>query len=224
MCWVKEIAVAAQLLYHNIGGMDVDWNKDYSSGSTLLHQINNKDPKSLAIEMKRHDAIAFSTHSDVGAIWQTLYDITLACVTVDRDMGERIGKVAKVCFPSNVGLLWSSLVLQELFSIKDYHSAIAMLVGLNHAKVHTTETWPLSPLIQSDGNWANYRAQWERDPRGVPFRAPYSSKERRREELLRGLHGIAESKKPAEPRKGETSWHTAIISSVVPYLSCFGMS
>lgn len=80
MCWVKEIAVMARLLYKNIGSTHVDWSKDYSSGANLLHQIDSKDLVTLAWGVK----------------WQTICDNVWACVVVDNELGKPLGEFAKV--------------------------------------------------------------------------------------------------------------------------------
>lgn len=145
MCWVRQLAVLAERFQQNICAMDVDWNKNLLSGSTLLRQISCEDLGMLADGIKEEDLTNFrdlrrddfsqveSTYlRGLGVRWQTLSEIARACAVVDSDVAERIGKVVKVRHP------WISIGYQA-----DLVTAVALLARL--------------PIHDSFAHWAPSR-------------------------------------------------------------------
>jgi len=108
MSWVRQLAVLAERFQQNIQTTDVDWNKNFLSDSPLLHQINCEDLVALARGISEEDIADFRTldrndFSDetkrlrgLGKGWQILSEDARACAVIDSDMGETIGKLAKV--------------------------------------------------------------------------------------------------------------------------------
>jgi len=100
MCWVRQLAVLAERFQQNMRAIDVNWNKNLLSGSTLLHQISCEDLGELASAIKNQDAAQYSEDnglSGLGVRWKTLSENARACAIVDSDMGEPIGNLVKVC-------------------------------------------------------------------------------------------------------------------------------
>ena len=168
MCWVRQLAVLAERFQQNIRTINVDWNKNLLSGSTLLHQISCEDLGALASAIEGENAAEYALdHNHHGLVvrWKILSENARACAIIDSDMGELIGNLAKVCKPGH-RIVVKLILSQLLHEKRDYQSTTALLTGLRQAEVRPPAV--SFALVDPDNDYANYRAQWDQIP-GIPF-------------------------------------------------------